>query len=221
MRIISGLRRGHKFDGPGGRELRPTSDLVREAIFNILRDEVDDRLVVDLFAGTGALGLEALSRGASRAIFVERDRETVALIRRNLATLRFEDRSTVVSSDAYRWVASFRTRPGEPVLVLIDPPYRDLEAQPKRMKRFVAAVLERLSPGSTVLLESRRPLDESVLEDPSRWETRRYGSTTLSIYREPEAVENGELPQGPEGVVESADLEAGGSEPPPLEDHGP
>src|SRR5690242_15865994 len=64
MRIIAGERRGHKFDGPRGRDTRPTSDLVRESIFNILRDEVEGRPVIDLFAGTGALGLEALSRGA-------------------------------------------------------------------------------------------------------------------------------------------------------------
>jgi 16S rRNA (guanine966-N2)-methyltransferase len=70
MRIIAGQRRGHKFDGPRGDSTRPTSELVREAIFNILGDLVAGRLVVDLFAGTGALGLEALSRGAARAIFV-------------------------------------------------------------------------------------------------------------------------------------------------------
>src|SRR5947209_5066116 len=95
MRIIAGQRRGHKFDGPRDQSTRPTSDLVRESLFNILGESVEGLVVVDLFAGTGALGLEALSRGAERAIFVERNRENVALIRRNIATLRYEDRAQV------------------------------------------------------------------------------------------------------------------------------
>ena len=83
---------------PGRRaDTRPTSDMVRESLFNIVRELVVDRLVIDLFAGTGALGLEALSRGAERAIFVEKDRENVSLIIRNIATLRYEDRAQVKS----------------------------------------------------------------------------------------------------------------------------
>src|ERR1700677_4222712 len=86
MRIIAGQRRGHKIDGPrASASTRPTSDLVRESLFNILGETVVDRTVIDLFAGTGALGLEALSRGAQRAIFVERDRECVGMIIRNIA----------------------------------------------------------------------------------------------------------------------------------------
>src|SRR5579864_2446215 len=107
MRIIAGQRRGHNIDGPTGNDTRPTSDLVRESIFNILGELVDDRLVVDLFAGTGALGLEALSRGALRAIFVEKNRANVGLIHRNLTTLRYEDRAIVLPTDAFRWARSF------------------------------------------------------------------------------------------------------------------
>src|SRR5215213_8339785 len=98
MRIIAGQRRGHKFEGPRGGNTRPTSDLVRESLFNILGDSISGMMVVDLFAGTGALGLEALSRGAARALFVERNRENVALIHRNIATLRYEDRAML------RWI---------------------------------------------------------------------------------------------------------------------
>src|SRR5262249_42719754 len=97
MRIIAGERRGRKIDGPKGHGTRPRSDLVRESVFNILGGRVVGRVVVDLFAGTGALGLEALSRGAARAVFVERNRENVALIHRNLATLRYEDRVRVLA----------------------------------------------------------------------------------------------------------------------------
>src|SRR4051812_24266285 len=90
MRIIAGERRGHKIEGPKGSTTRPTSDFVRESLFNILREVVVGRVVVDLFAGTGAIGMEALSRGASRAIFVEQNRENVRLIHQNLARLRYE-----------------------------------------------------------------------------------------------------------------------------------
>src|SRR5579875_1066106 len=109
MRIIAGQRRGHQIDGPRiANGTRPTSDMVRESMFNILRELVVDRVVVDLFAGTGALGLEALSRGARHAIFVERDRENVALIYRNISRLRYQDRATVRHADAYRWARSYR-----------------------------------------------------------------------------------------------------------------
>jgi 16S rRNA (guanine966-N2)-methyltransferase len=94
MRIIAGQRRGHKIDGPKpSAGTWPTSDFVRESFFNILGELVVGRLVVDLFAGTGALGLEALSRGAERAIFVESNRANVGLIFRNIATLRYENRA--------------------------------------------------------------------------------------------------------------------------------
>ena len=109
MRIIAGQRRGHKIDGPrASANTRPTSDLVRESLFNILGDLVVDRTVFDLFAGTGALGLEALSRGAERAVFIERDRDCVGLIIRNVATLRYEDRASVKLADAYRWARTFQ-----------------------------------------------------------------------------------------------------------------
>ena len=96
MRIISGQRRGHKIDGPRPKsDLRPTSDLVRESLFNMVGPLVVDLDVIDLFAGTGALGLEALSRGARRAVFIEKNRETVGLIHRNIAILRYQDRTQV------------------------------------------------------------------------------------------------------------------------------
>ena len=128
MRIIAGQRRGHKIDGPrASADTRPTSDMVRESLFNIVRELVVDRLVIDLFAGTGALGLEALSRGAERAIFVEKDRENVSLIIRNIATLRYEDRAQVKLTDAYRWVRSFQPPADRPVAVFLDPPYREYQ----------------------------------------------------------------------------------------------
>jgi 16S rRNA (guanine966-N2)-methyltransferase len=181
MRIIAGQRRGHKFDGPAGRELRPTSDLVRESLFNILRGVVEGAEVIDLFAGTGALGLEALSRGAVHAFFVERDRENAALIRRNVATLRFEDRAGVLAADAYRWVKSWDPLNDEPVVVFLDPPYRDFESRPERIQGLLCELQQRLPAGSTIVVESGQPFDETILPEPQRWDQRKYGGTHVAI----------------------------------------
>jgi 16S rRNA (guanine966-N2)-methyltransferase len=181
MRIIAGQRRGHKFDGPRGGTTRPTSDLVRESLFNILGEAVDGRVVVDLFAGTGALGLEALSRGASRAIFIERDRENVALIHRNLATLRYEDRASVQAADAYRWIRGFEPIEPDPIVVFLDPPYRQFETQPAKVNRLLGDLVRKLPPGSALAVESRVKLDVDVLPDIEAWDIRRYGGTQVAI----------------------------------------
>lgn len=181
MRIIAGERRGHKIDGPRGNTTRPTSDLVRESLFNILREVVVGRVVVDLFAGTGALGLEALSRGASRAIFVEQNRENVSLIYRNLTTLRYEDRVSVKAMDAYRWVRSFQPTDDEPLVVLLDPPYREYEIHAKKLNQMLSTLVGKLPGGSYVAVESGRTLNERILPEFEAWDVRRYGGTQVAI----------------------------------------
>ncbi len=181
MRIIAGQRRGHKFEGPADRHTRPTSDLVRESIFNILGDRIEDCIVYDLFAGTGALGLEALSRGASRAVFVEIDRETASLIRRNLATLRYQDRAAVVTGDAYRWLRNFTPLDDTPVVFFLDPPYREFQNHPKRFATALAELIGRLPDGSTLVVEYPDKLETEVLPDPELWDLRRYGGTRVAI----------------------------------------
>ena len=122
MRVIAGELGGRTIRSPKGSTIRPTSDRVREAIFNTLfsLDAVDGAEVTDLFAGTGALGIEALSRGAAHCTFVDRDADAVALIESNLASLDLADRARVVRADAL--VHARRTGPVD--LVLADPPYR-------------------------------------------------------------------------------------------------
>ena len=154
---------------------------MRESLFNILRERVSDRLVIDLFAGTGALGLEALSRGASRAIFVEQNRDNVALIHRNLATLRYEDRGKVVATDAYRWARSHIPEVAEPIVVMLDPPYKDYEVRVKHVRGLLDCLSEKLAPGSLIVVESGRTLDEGVLPDLEAWDVRRYGGTQVAF----------------------------------------
>lgn len=181
MRIIAGLRRGHKIEGPEDRHTRPTSDMVRESVFNILADEVEGRIVFDLFAGTGALGLEALSRGAVRAVFVERDRVNAALIRRNIATLRFEDRTRVAQIDAYRFIKSYEPESSDPLLVFLDPPYPEFTNHPARFATGLETLLGRVPAGSTIVVEAPERLPEEALPEPERWDLRRYGGTVVAF----------------------------------------
>jgi 16S rRNA (guanine966-N2)-methyltransferase len=120
MRVVAGELRGRRIEGPPGTGTRPTTDKVREATFNALGslDLVRDALVVDLFAGSGALGIEALSRGAAHCTFVERDRTALRTLRENLSDLDLEDRSKVVPGDA---LVFGRGVPAD--LVVADPPY--------------------------------------------------------------------------------------------------
>jgi 16S rRNA (guanine966-N2)-methyltransferase len=202
MRIIAGQRRGHKFDGPRDNETRPTSDLVRESIFNILGELVAGRTVVDLFAGTGALGLEALSRGASRAIFIERQRGNVALIQRNIATLRYEDRARVFTADAYRWARGYSPIDDDPLIVFLDPPYRDFEGRRSRVNPVLEHLVRTLPPDSTIVVESRRALDAAVLPDAADWDVRKYGGSQVAF----STVTGATIAEaGPRDAEESAD----------------
>ncbi len=213
MRIIAGQRRGHKIDGPRASAVtRPTSDFVRESLFNIVRELVVDRLVIDLFAGTGAIGLEALSRGAERAIFVERDRENVSLIIRNIATLRYEDRAQVKLSDVYRWVRSFQFPGASPVAVFLDPPYREYEVHAPRLNQMIAHLVEHVPAGSVIALEAGRILDETILPDLPSWDIRRYGDTRIAIKVIPERPGKADPPPLPPGEGRGEGLAA----PPPL-----
>jgi 16S rRNA (guanine(966)-N(2))-methyltransferase RsmD len=123
MRIISGTSKGRKLATPGNRSLRPTSDRVKESIFNILRGQIEGRVVLDLFAGTGNLGIEALSRGAKKVIFVEKARQALRLIQRNLSQFGLEERSEVLPIDANRAIGILKRRGKTFDLIFMDPPY--------------------------------------------------------------------------------------------------
>jgi 16S rRNA (guanine966-N2)-methyltransferase len=123
MRIIGGTSKGRKLAPVHGRGIRPTSDRVKESIFNILGGDIEDQIVLDLFAGTGNLGLEALSRGASRVLFVEKSRQALSLIQRNLSQCGMEDRAEILPTDALRAIGILNQRKEVFDLILMDPPY--------------------------------------------------------------------------------------------------
>lgn len=126
VRVIAGIAKGRRLAAPPGDTTRPTSDQVREAIFNVLGSitDLDGATVVDLFAGTGALGIEALSRGAHRCVFVEHDRRALDAIRANLDTTGFTENAQVVRADVARWLTAGTTGDDHYDVAFADPPYR-------------------------------------------------------------------------------------------------
>ena len=125
IRIVAGEKRGHRIRVPLMADLRPTGERVREAIFNVL-GPVDDLLVLDLFAGTGAMGLEALSRGARRCVFVENDSSVAAVLLENISSLDYQSRSRVITTDYRRALSALEREKGGFDLLFVDPPDRML-----------------------------------------------------------------------------------------------
>jgi len=166
VRVVAGELGGRRLVTPPGNDTRPTTDKVRQAVFNALDSAglLDGASVIDLFAGSGALGIEALSRGASSCIFVERDRSAVEALRSNLTTLGIEGRSRVVVGDA----ATYGSQVGSIDLALVDPPYQ-FEAWEALLAGLDAAA---------VIAESDREIPA-----PEGWEqvrARRYGRTFIT-----------------------------------------
>jgi 16S rRNA (guanine966-N2)-methyltransferase len=174
MRIIAGSRKGHTIHAPRGMETRPTSDRVRENVFNIL-GPVDGANVLDLFAGSGAMGLEALSRGAARAVFVESEGEAVRAIERNLDKLRLQ--ATVLQRDAVAALAAEAAAGRKYDLVLVDPPYDMLPDLQPQLARYLPAVLD--DDGVVVLETDARVEPELPLAQRT---SRKYGQTRVTVY---------------------------------------
>jgi 16S rRNA (guanine966-N2)-methyltransferase len=179
MRIIAGSRKGHTIVAPKGLATRPTGDRVREAAFNLI-GPVDGATVLDLFAGSGAMGLEALSRGAERAVFVESDLEAARAIERNLDKLRLTG-ATVVRRDARTALAAEAAARRSYDLVIADAPYEDWPALERSLAPYLSDVL---APDGLLVVETAARV-EPTLPLPLRT-SRRYGSARLTLYeREP------------------------------------
>ena len=175
MRIIAGDRRGATIAAPPGLATRPTGDRVREAAFNLI-GSVDDAIVLDLYAGSGALGLEALSRGAAGVTFVESDRAACRVISENLSKLRFTG-ARVACSDAL-WTLRKEMRTYD--LVLVDPPYGDWPSLEPKLAEQLPRVL---APDGLLVVETGART-EPALPLPQRT-SRRYGSARLTLFEPP------------------------------------
>lgn len=181
MRIVAGSLGGRRLAAPAGRSTRPTSDKVREAVFAILGPPPAEAQVLDLFAGSGAMALEALSRGAAAATLVESARGALVTLRANLAELGVADRATVVATDV---LAYLRAPPrGQPFAwVFIDPPYAStLGADALGL---LGAGTDRLAPDAIIAIEhDRRQVPPDAAGNLVRTDQRRYGDTHVSFYR--------------------------------------
>ncbi|HWP52415.1 MAG TPA: 16S rRNA (guanine(966)-N(2))-methyltransferase RsmD [Clostridia bacterium] len=178
MRVITGTARGCKLAAPQGLDTRPTSDMAKEALFSIIQFEVEGSAVLDLFAGSGQLGIEALSRGARSAVFVDASREASQAITHNLEHTKLKERARIVMMDAAAFLKTVR----EPFdIAFLDPPYN---------KDLIATVLPLLvccmNPGGIIVCETER--GETLPEASGVFTARkeyRYGKAKLTTYRAP------------------------------------
>ncbi len=183
MRIIAGAAKGTRL-GPVPPGTRPMSDMAREGLFASLGSGIDGARCLDLFAGTGAVGIEALSRGASEAVFVERSAKATAAIRDNLARTRLSEAAKVIKADALAWLARQSAGQGVFDLVFCDPPY---DAPAASLDRLVASLdAGWLAPETWTVMLTRghKGLLPAV---PVHWAVRRqlrYGDSLLTLYRE-------------------------------------
>ena len=187
MRIVGGSARGRRLLAPRDSAIRPTLDHIREALFNILGARVEDARVLDLFAGTGAVGIEALSRGAAHCVFVESSPAALRLIAGNLEGTGFAGRATVFRGDVFRYATRLRRAGGAFDIVLAAPPYRLIatDAGEARLLRFLGDLSDTgvLSAEACAVIEQAAAPGWSgaVVAPWTLLDRRRYGGTALTF----------------------------------------
>lgn len=177
MRVITGSARGRRLKELGGMETRPTTDRVKEGLFSALQFDIEGRRVLDLFAGTGQLGIEALSRGAAGCVFVDRRAEAVGCIRENLRLTGLSDRAQVVSGESMTYLKSVREKFD---LIFLDPPYAAglLEQALAHIARY-----DLLNPHGIIAAECPADRVLPALAPPyGKYRTYRYGKIGLTVY---------------------------------------
>ena len=186
MRVIAGKFRSRQLKSPKGMALRPTSDRLRETLFNILGERIPSSRFVDVFAGTGAVGIEALSRGAAEAIFIERHAPAAALIRKNLESLEIKSGARVLGSDALHGLEllekELENGPGRATIVFLDPPYGNTEDYDRALSFLGFAAL--LNKDSLVIAEHRKNFElPEVIGNLQRVRILKQGDACLTFYR--------------------------------------
>lgn len=181
MRVISGKARGHTLKAPKGLNMRPTADRVKESIFNIIRAELYNSIVIDLFAGSGSLGIEALSRGAYKAYFIDNNKNSVQLIGQNLEKTGLINDSEIIHMEALNAIVRLSKHRVKANIIFIDPPY---------LKGFIEPTLETilfyniLQPDGIIIVEHdiKDRVPDSVHE-LKKYRINRYGDIAISFYR--------------------------------------
>jgi 16S rRNA (guanine966-N2)-methyltransferase len=187
MRIIAGYHRGRPIDAPEGQTTRPMTDRVRENLFNLLREEVEGAVVLDAFCGSGALGLEALSRGAASCTFVDDDADAVACVRTNVERLDLGKQTRIIRRSGLKPGPWIKPQGADAYTVLfLDPPYRmtDSEGGQRQLEEMAAALvdLHLVAPGAVVMIRAERDV-KLPLPWPgfAVYDERSYGTTTLHL----------------------------------------
>lgn len=177
MRVITGTARGRKLRALPGDDVRPTTDIVKEAMFSIIQFELEGRRVLDLFAGSGQLGIEALSRGAENAVFVDSSKNSLEVINENIQAAGFAAFSEVVLSDAIGYLVR---SPKTFDIAILDPPYKA-----GLMNKALEALIPHMAKGSVIICETA---DAEMLPEVSDFTGKRYryGKTALTVYRRSE-----------------------------------
>ena len=185
LRIIGGKFRGRQIEYSGDPVTRPMKDITREACFNLVGGYVDGKAVFDLFAGTGAIGLEALSRGASQAVLIERHVPTIRIVESNVQTLELDSQAKVVTSDTFFWVRQFLNDPAswpqEPWAVFCCPPYVLFEDNRDDLLITMHSMVDVAPEGSMFIVESDHRFDTTDLPDSVQWQTRHYPPAYISV----------------------------------------
>ena len=182
LRIIGGNMGGRKLLYDGDLRTRPMKDRLREAIFNLLGLEAVGKHAIDLFAGTGALGLEAISRGSLRATFVEQHFPTARVVRQNAALLGVADRCKVVSANVFLWAENDRIEGAEPWVVFCSPPYDFYVERQADVLALVGKLIERAPAQSFFVIESDARFDMELLPQlPGGWDVRPYPPAVVAI----------------------------------------
>lgn len=185
LRIVGGKFKGRQIDYSGDPVTRPMKDNIREAVFNLVGGWIKGKVIFDLFAGTGAMGLEAISRGAAEANFIERHIPTVRIVEANVRALGVEEFSNVDSSDTFFWVRQFLKRPELPTapwVVFCCPPYSFYIDREQEVLGMLESLLAVAPDQSIFVVESDARFDPSRLPLAERWVVRKYAPALVSVY---------------------------------------
>ena len=180
MRVIAGKARGHKLISPEGMDVRPTSDRVKESMFNIIQKKLVDSVVVDFFSGTGNLGIEALSRGAAKAYFIDKSPNSIKIIRENLEKTRLDPFAEVINQESELAVNTLVAKKVQADVIFMDPPY---------LKGFEDLMLQRIaeyelltSDGIIVIEHDKTTEIRDEIDKFTRYRRNDYGNTSVSFY---------------------------------------
>ncbi len=182
VRIVSGSLRGRKLTVFVRAGLRPTPQMVREALFSILGNAVPGRVFYDVFAGTGVVGLEAVSRGATSARLIERDARQASDIQKHASQFGVADKVQVLKADVYRWAERWVPPGQEPVNLFLSPPFLDLSEKADEFLGVVRLLLDKAPDGSVLSIQAEDRFPVQRLPDPAAWDVRTYGRNMLLIY---------------------------------------